>query len=242
MALAVALAFMADTPASALQAGDVAVVRVNNVDGFESLTLFAVNDIPDASQLKWTDSSWGAVTFDDGTIGGWYQLELGWVPVGQGFIPAGSLIEVPIVESRLSSEDQIFLYTGLDPTSSNVASELNTTFVWAMTWGNPWREDPEGPGVNSRNSFLPSGIQHLGMEVALAAGEHWSYDGPLSGDTRAVLDAISNPANWSRKDSSLTRWDQVEAARPEPVPEPSAAAALASALCLAFALARRKHL
>lgn len=225
-------------------AGDIVVIRVNNGGdgGTESFTWLALNDL-ESPQILWTDSSWGHV-LTDGVRSGWQYLEesnhhgTAWLP--SGTILAGTTGEVTF-DTGLTASDQIFFYTGREPTHYDVARNEHVDFLFGMTFGEPWLTS--GSTSNSK-SYEPEQIRNLGVSVALGPGTHWYYTGPTSGTATAILAEIRNPENWTvSDDNSKHSWAEISGADFQIglVPEPADFALAAGIGGLLIALRQRQR-
>lgn len=177
-----------------LQAGDIAIIGAN-FDNPDKLSFVVLTDITAGTAINFTDNgvkSNGDLRSGEGT----------WKWTTNQAISAGTIISINnTVATQGSVEksggfalsgrgDQIIAYQG---------STDAPNYIYAVnSEGNTWQAD----ATSSNTSALPTGLTNGTTAVAIPEVDNFAYTGTTSGTKAELLQAISNPANWTNKNNS----------------------------------------
>ena len=190
-ALLVALLALAAPAATAqLQPGDLAVVGYHGDDP-DAVAFVALAPVPGGTEVALTDNGWQA--------SGQFRANEG---VFRYTVPAGGLLPGDVV--RLDAPAGIAFSTGGDQALLYQGPDGAPQFVYGL--------NNEGDGVwqadatSSNTSALPAGLTNGSTAVALFEADNAAYDGPRTGTRGELLQAISDPTNWTTSDSDFLNF------------------------------------
>lgn len=172
--------------ASALQAGDVAVIGIYS-DAPDKTAFVALVDLPAGTTIGITDEGWKS-------SGGFRAGEnhVSWTAPASG-VSAGTVVSINMSDVS-NSGDQITLYTGTAASPTPLFAVNDDGSSWASN------------ATSNNNSALPTGLSNGATAVALNEKDNFAYTGPSSGSKDVLLAAIANKANWTGSDSSYPAW------------------------------------
>jgi len=241
--LALSLAAVA-AQASALTAGDIAVIAVNS-DGDDNFAWVALTDIAAGTVINFTDSSYqgtairstehldagGPLTWSYGST-----LAAGTVITYSGAVTnTWSLGAAGGTGLSLStSGDQIFAFEG---------SASSPSFVYGLQFANA-AGIVDAPTVsNSTNTTnVPGGLSVAGGTMLNVGNYDDSfYQGVTTGTQAQLLAAIADVNNWYRSDSANEPTQWASSFTVAAVPEPETYGMLLSGLALLAGVARRRN-
>ena len=168
-----------------LQPGDIAIIGFN-FDNPDELGFVALVDIPNGTEIKFTDNGWLAA-------GGFRPGEGTHTWTAPSIVTAGSVVNITTSGPAFSTDgDQIIAYQG---------TEASPTLIYAL--------NSEGAGVwqaeatSAQTSALPTGLNNGLTAIALNEVDNGYYSGTTSGTKAELLAAISNPTNWTTNDGRI---------------------------------------
>jgi len=191
-----------------LTPGGIAIIAYNS-DGNNDFAWVALVDIPAGEVINFTDSSWQDTGFRitehlNATDGGpltWSHTSL--LTAGTVINFSGSAWNIGTGTGGFldlaTAGDQIFAFQG---------STASPTFIYGTHFasGTNWLAS----GSNSTNtSNLPPGLSTTNPVTASYIGnfDNGYYSGITTGTKTQILNAIGNPANWTRRDSNGANTD-----------------------------------
>jgi len=178
-----------------LTAGDIALIGINT-DNPDAFGFVALVDIPANTTIYFTDNgvkSNGSLSSSERTLA-WSSptiISKGTVVTWEG----GSWSTGIGTGSSLvfnASGDQCIVYTG---------SSASPTFIYALNIANNgWLTSGT---ISSKTSYLPPGLTNGTNAIQVSGKDNGYYSGTTTGTASALLNAISNNANWTISNTRL---------------------------------------
>lgn len=234
---------------AALIAGDVTVIGFR-ADADDAISFVVWTTVSAGESIHFTDSGF----FNDNTLRDSEDVMSWTAPVGG--ITAGTVVSITSSDSNANgtatigsatgrlngfsaSGDQVFLGTSAFPDTTDTTkpgSSYGGTLLFGFDFNGIAGWDADTTGTNA--SALPSALDSLGLNFAIAHVDNGQYTGPRSGlSTEQFKSQILNAANWTTNDDGAT-FGSLNTTAFTVVPEP--ASALLGGLGMLCLLRRRR--
>ncbi len=176
--------------------GDIAIVGMG-VDDPDDFTFVALVDIPEATEIIFTDCGWlAAGTFRAG--------EGAWKYTAPGLVAAGTVVyctALPPYTGTIitgtfalsTSGDQIIAFQGTDQEPSLIYAINNESTEW------------QTDATSANTSALPVSLTNASVAMNPEV-DNVAYSGITTGTKAELLAAINNPVNWTGNDASKPEY------------------------------------
>jgi hypothetical protein len=168
--------------ATVLSSGDIAIVHYNSDDP-DSFAFVFLRDVEAGTTINFTDQGWQAA-------GGFRPGEGTATYTAPTAIAAGTVVSVPVGSMAFNFlGDQIIAYQG---------TAASPTFLYAIDFADS-NNAFAGDATSTITSAVPTGLT-LGVTAVAIPFDNATYTGPAAGSQLDLLEAISDPTNWTGSD------------------------------------------
>ncbi len=163
-----------------LHPGAIAFVGMNTDGNADQFAFVALQYLPAGEFIYFTDAGWDVEAEDfrpgEGLVG---------YTVPANGLSAGTVITIPLYAQLSSSGDQVIAYQLINGQKQPIAAINN--------YGSAFHPN----AISEHTSAVPIGLAQGFTAVSVGNWDNLKYNGPFSGNKAQLLQAISDPQNWT---------------------------------------------